>query len=149
MDNYTANGTIAAVTAAPGDTALALFASLLTRGRLYWFDLAIGGTPQDFMMQWLVRRFTAVGTYTAVVPRPDDPAAPAAQITGGQQFTAEPTYTTTEFEKFLHLRAPWQWNARPGGELVIPATGVATGVGFTPIQATYALAAAVIAKWTE
>jgi hypothetical protein len=135
MDNYTANGTITAVTAAPGDTALALFASLLTRGRLYWFDLAIGGTPQDFMMQWLVRRFTAVGTYTAVVPRPDDPAAPAAQ--------------TTEFEKFLHLRAPWQWNARPGGELVIPATGVATGVGFTPIQATYAAAASVIAKWTE
>lgn len=116
--------------AAPADTCTAVEAVNLTRGELY--DLVFGSSdgPADVALRWEVMRFTAAGTRTAVVPAPLDPAAPAAQLGGGENHTAEPTYTAaTELLDFgLHQRATYRWIASPGGEFTIPAVA-ANGIG--------------------
>lgn len=149
MDSYAANGTIAAVTASPGDTALALIASILTRAKIHYLTVSVGGTPvSDNVLQWLIQRFTADGTGTAVTPTLIDSGAPAAQLSAKQGYTAEPTYSTTLFDVAVHQRSLWQWNSAPGKEIVIPAAS-GNGVGITPIHASYGGSAQAIAHWTE
>lgn len=148
MDGYGANGQIAATTAAPGDTALGIIASTLTRAKLDFFEVSTGGIVADNIPQWLIRRFTVVGTSTAVTPVPDDPAAPASQLSAGEEYSAEPTYGVELFDFQLHQRSIYQWNAKPGAEKVIPATAN-NGIGFTPISAAFAGVAKVVAHWIE
>jgi hypothetical protein len=149
MDHYAANGLIAAVSGAPGHTALSVDASSLTRGKIYFFTLSVGGTPvADNILEWLVRRFNVAGTGTAVTPVAKDPGAPAAQLGARQGFTVEPAYTTTLFDIAVHQRSLYQWNAAPGGEIIIPATS-GNGVGITPIHASYNGSAQAVAHWEE
>ena len=149
-DWYTTNGTINAVTPAPGDTALALIASTLTRARIQHILCGAYGTPVgDNILEVLVRRFTAVGTSTAVIPQANDPGAPAAQLTAGENFTVEPTYAATEkFDLPVHHRNTFQWYAPPRGEIIIPATAN-NGVGVTPIHGSYTGIAQAIITYEE
>ena len=150
MDRYSASGTINAVTATPGDTAMAVLASALTRAKIYLITLAAGGTPADNMLQWLIRRLTADGTGTAVTPSLVDAGAPVAQLTARQNYSAEPTYSTGDpLQNWpIHQRNTYTWNAAPGGELIIPATAGA-GIGATPIHAVYVGAATATMAWME
>lgn len=149
MDRYAADGQIAVVTPVPGDTALAVFASALTRAQIYQFILSITGAGvADNVVEWLVRRFTAVGTSVAVPPVPLDFNAPAAQLSAGEGFTVEPTYTTALLDPSVHQRSVYTWNAQPNGALKIPAVAGA-GIGFTPIHAAYNQSADVTAHWEE
>ncbi len=150
-DRYGVTGSIAVVTATPGDTALTVLATTLTRGRIYDLVFSQGATPADNVVQWLVRRLTAVGTEAAgVVPAPLDSDAPAAQLDGGEGHTVEPTYTAaTELLDFdLNQRATFRWVAAPLGEFLVPATTNA-GIGATPISAAYAGIARVTAHFEE
>lgn len=150
MDGYRASGTIAAVTAAPGDTALGIIASALTRARIDWFTVKMGsaGAVGDNVLQWLIRRFVALGTYTPVVPAPDDPAAPVAQLAAGQGYTVEPTYGATLFDEAIHQRSIYQWNSQPGREIVIPAVAN-NGVGIIPVHNAYVGPAVASVHWQE
>ena len=152
MDKYAATGKQDVVTAAPGDTALAVFnPAALTRAKLYELIFSQGGTPADNVIQWLVRRLTAVGTEGAgVTPTPLDSDAPVAQLDAGEDHTVEPTYTAaTEMLDFdLNQRATFRFVAAPGGELLIPAAAN-EGIGMTPISAAYAGIARVTAHWEE
>ena len=151
MDRYFGAGTIAAVTATPGDTALAVIASTLTRARIFYYALSTpSGTPvADNVLDWLIRRFTADGTGTALTPGLEDAAAPVAQLTSKQGYTVEPTFATVPIHEVgVHQRSVFQWNAAPRGELVIPATAGA-GIGFTPIHASYVSSALAVAHWEE
>ncbi len=150
MDRYAANGAIAVVTAAPGDTALGVIASTLTRAKIHLFIVTMGtaGVVADNVLRWLIRRFTAAGTYTAVVPVAIDTGAPVAQLAAGQAYTVEPAYTTTLIDLSVHQRSAYQWNAAPGGELVIPAVAD-NGIGFTPVHAAYVGPAQAVAHWME
>jgi hypothetical protein len=150
MDRYAASGQIAAVTPAPGDTALGVIASTLTRAKIHLFIVNMGSTGAvgDNVLQWLIRRFTALGTYTVVTPTIIDTGAPVAQLSAGHAYTAEPTYSTTLMDIAVHQRSVYQWNAAPGGELVIPATAN-NGIGFTPIHAAYVGPAQAVAHWME
>ena len=152
MDRYAANGQITAVTATPGDSALGVIASALTRARVYYFACSAFGTPvADNMLEWLVRRFTADGTGTAVTPNKLDLGAPAAQLSAKQNYTAEPTYDAINVLQDLgiHQRSLVQWNAVPNrGEIVLPAVAGA-GLGFTPIHASYISTANAVAHWEE
>lgn len=150
-DRYGATGNIAAVTASPGDTALAVLATTLTRGKIYDIVFGHGATPADNVIQWLVRRLTAVGTEGAgVVPIALDPDAPAAQLDGAEGHTVEPTYTAASelFDEPLNQRATFRWVAAPGGEFVVPATA-SNGIGITPISAAYTGIASATAHWNE
>mgnify|MGYP001571009458 CR=1 FL=1 len=149
MDRYAASGTQTAVGASPGKTALVVLASALTRAKIHHFALSVGGTPvADNILEWLIRRVTADGTGTAVTPTLLDPGAPVAQLTARQGYSAEPTFGTTLFDLAVHQRSIYQWNATPGGELVLPATAGA-GIGLTPVHASYAGAAGSVAHWSE
>lgn len=150
MDSYAASGTITAVTAVPGDTALGVVGSALTRARLHFFVLSVPGVPvADNVLEWLIRRLTAVGTSTPVVPTLLDPASPVSQLNAGQNYTVEPTYAATFlFDIAVHQRSLYQWNAAPNKEIVIPAA-LAGGVGFTPIHAAYNGTASAVAHWQE
>ncbi len=151
MDRYMAAGTITIVTGTPGDSALGVIASALTRARLYYFVCSAYGTPvADNVLEWLVRRFTADGTGTAVTPARVDLASPAAQLSAKQNYTVEPTYDAVNIMEDLgvHQRSLVQWNAQPRGEIIIPATAGA-GLGFTPIHASYASTATAVAHWEE
>lgn len=148
---YAATGAQDATTASPGDTSLALIAATTTRGRILDFTLAAGGTPADNAIQWLVRRFTAVGTEGAgVTPTPLDPADPAALLDGAEDHSAEPTYTAGSelFDQIINQRATYRWVAAPGGDLVIPASA-GNGIGFTAFHASYTGQAGVTLHYEE
>lgn len=148
MDGYQADGQITVVTPVPGDTALAVIASTLTRAKLDFFEVSTGGNVADNIIQWLVRRISVAGTSTLVTPVPDDPGAPVAQLSAQEEYAAEPTFTVELFDFLLHQRSIYQWNAKPGAEKVIPATAAA-GIGFTPIHAAFAGVAKVVCHWVE
>ena len=150
MDRYSATGS-QTVTATPGDTALAVLAVIETRGQIHDIIFSHSAAPADTVIQWLVRRFTAVGTEGAgVTPALLDPGAPAAQLDAAEDHTVEPTYTaaTELFDNDLNQRASFRWVAAPGGEFVIPAVAT-NGIGITPISAAYSGDVRVTAHWQE
>ncbi len=151
MDSYIATGAQNVVTTSPGDTALAVIASTLTRADLEHFTLGHSGAPDDKSVSWLVRRLSAVGTEGGgVTPAKTDLASPAAQLDGAEDHTVEPTYiaATELWDEPLNQRATWQLWASPKFAFKIPATANA-GIGFTPISATYVLPGEATAMWLE
>ena len=150
-DRYSVTGSQDVTTGTPGDTSLAIVAATTKRGRIYDFMLSTGGTPADNAIQWLARRFSAVGTEgSGVTPAPLDPAAAASLLDGAENHSAEPTYTsaTEMFDQIINQRATFRWVAAPGGELVIPATS-GNGIGFTAFHASYTGSAEVTAHFEE
>ena len=125
-------------TVSPGDTALALEGQADIRARIYEIIMGHGGSPGDTLINWLVRRGTALGTSTAVTPAKLDNDAPASQLAGAEDHTAEPTYTaaTELIDIDLNQRATFRWVASPNGEILLPASATAV-VGVTPIAASY------------
>ncbi len=148
-DAYAATGSNT-VTATPGDTCLGLNGISGRRGWIYeiWFTHA--GTPADNVVQWQVRRHSAVGTHSDVVPTLLTDGAPAADCIADENHTVEPTITsaTEAIDMDLNERASLRWVAVPGGELVVPATAN-NGYAATPISATYSGDARVTMHWTE
>lgn len=132
-DRYAATGA-QTVTATPGDTVLAITGASTIRGRI--FDLAWGSiaTPADNVIQWLVRRATALGTSTSVTSQKLDSAAPTGLTLAGENHTTEPTFAAGSelIDIGLNQRASWRWVAVPEGEIVVPASATAA-VGITPI----------------
>lgn len=149
MDGYAATGS-QTVTASPGDTALAVESSANTRGRVHYVSCSASGTLSDLMMQWLLRRFTAVGTRTTLTPEPLDIDAPAAKLGGAENHTAEPTYTASSelLDQDYHLRATMQLHLVDGKEFMVPATAN-NGIGITPISASYSGDVRSTMHWRE
>jgi len=113
--------------------------------KLYYLLVGSEATPADNPFLWRVRRCTAAGTSTAVVPTILDPGDLVTEQDAGENHTVEPTYTSnTECLVIpLHQRATFQWNAAPGREIVTPATA-SNGVGLeTPVGATVVVAASL------
>ncbi len=133
-DRYSATGANT-LTTTPGDTVLAIEGVTTIRAHIY--DLAWGsiGTPADNVIQWLVRRATALGTPdSVVVAQPLDDAAPTALTQAGEDHSAEPTYAAGSeiIDIGLNQRASWRWVAAPEGEIVLEASATAA-IGITPI----------------
>lgn len=111
-----ASGTPVAVLQATNDTTI--------RGRIYDVMMSAEGTMADEIGTWDISRFTGAPTDTTVIPRPLDPAAPAALHSdcgenGGTTGTI--TADSEMFSQGIHLRAAFRWVAVPGGELVLSA----------------------------
>lgn len=135
---YAIDGTRAV--ASPTKTVLGLVATTAIRPLIYFMVFGASGTPADNALQWLIQRFTAAGTSTAVTPEPLDNAAgqPAASATAGENHTVEPTYTAGDvlLNVPLNQRATYNWQAREGRELKLPAVA-ANGIGVQPVHASY------------
>ena len=116
---------------------LGSWSSSATVRRTKLIELTVGQTaaPADNTVQYVLQRFTAAGTNTAVVPQPLDPADAAALTVGGVNHTVEPTYTANQILLTIPMnqRATFRWVAPPGGELLTPAVS-ANGIGIaTPV----------------
>lgn len=105
-------------------------ASGMRRAKLYFLEVGSEGAPADVANLWQLQRTTAAGTSTSVTPQPLDSADAAAVTVAGQNHTVEPTYTANAIllNVPLNQKATLQWQAAPGGELVIPATA-SNGIG--------------------
>ncbi len=152
-DRYAATGLVTTSAVAPGETALIIHSPGITRrGYLYEIAVSHGAVPADNIIQWLVRRLTALGTEGAgVTPSPLDPAAPAATLDAGEDFSVEPTYPdppTPLLDNDVNQRSTYRFVASPGGEFVIPAV-LNEGIGITPIAPVYAGLSRVTAHWEE
>jgi hypothetical protein len=148
-DGYTApaDQTIAA---SPGATLVGVTASTLLRARLVELWAAVEGTPADQIIRWLVRRYTAAGTSSAVTPGEEDLDGPPAQLSAGSNHTVEPTYAGTALLDIpVHLRNQLLWRARdPQKGWLIPATA-ASGIGLTPIHPSVTNDVRGTAVWVE
>jgi len=116
---------------------LGSYSAPATARRTKLTELTVGqdASPADNTVKYVLQRFTAPGTSTAVTPVALDPADAAATIVAGQNHTVEPTYTAGQILLTIPLnqRATFRWVAPPYGELVTPATA-SNGIGIaTPV----------------
>jgi hypothetical protein len=121
-----------ATTSSAFKTALVLTSAATVRPKIYSFVLSTLGAAADGVLEWIIQRFTAAGTTTAVTPRNIDSTDPATALAAaGSNATAEPTYTANSslFDEGINQRATYTWNAwTEGAQLVAPATA-ANGIG--------------------
>ena len=115
------------------------------RGEIY--DLVFGSeaAAADNPFLYVLQRFTAPGTSTAMTPRVIDPADAATEMDAGQNHTVEPTYTasTELLDIALNQRASFRWIATEGGRLIFPATA-SNGIGLqTPTSAAVVITTAM------
>ena len=124
--------------AAPTDTCLGLTSTTAIRPSIYDVIFGSNATPADNALQWLLQRYTAAGTATAVTPQPLSAGDPAATATAGEDHTAEPTYAENAILLNIsaNQRSTQRWVASPGGEIVLPATA-ANGAGLQPVHASF------------
>ena len=120
------------------DSVLGLTSATTIRPEIYDFIFGSSASPADNAVQWLLQRYTAAGTATAVTPQPLDPADPAALAAAGENHTAEPTYTSNEILLNIvsNQRSTQRWVAAPGGNLKCPATA-ANGIGVQPVHSSF------------
>lgn len=111
-------------------TILGLTSAATVRPKLYDMVMGSDATPADNAAEYVLQRYTAAGTVTAVTPQALDPGDPAALASAGEAHTVEPTYTSNAImlQWAQNQRATFRWVAAPGGEIVLPATA-ANGVG--------------------
>lgn len=113
------------------------------RGKLYDLTFGSEATPAANAFLWRLRRCTAAGTSTAVVPVPLDVADALTETDAGENHTVEPTYVSASelLVVPLHQTATFRWQVIPGREIVWPATAAA-GVGLeTPTSSAVVVAA--------
>ena len=118
------------------------------------YDITIGnvGSPADLVTLHTIQRISNpnASNCTAVTPSLLDLADRASQTAGGENHTAEPTYTSNQelLEIPLNHRATFRWVAAPGGELITPATDN-NGLGLKAIHATADTVFRMGAMWEE
>jgi len=94
--------------------------------RLKLFEVIIGSdATADNAAETVIQRVTAEGSGgSAVTPRKNDPADPAADSNAVEDPSGEPTYTANEIMINLpgHQRATLLWSPAEGREVIVPAT---------------------------
>lgn len=107
-----------------------------TTRRFKLYDLIVGSeaTPQDSIFLWKAFHVTAVGTSTAVTPKPLDLSdTVAANTVAGENHTVDATPSGGALLSIpLNQRATFRWVAAPGGELIAPATASNGFAFYTP-----------------
>lgn len=117
-----------------GTSILGLTSAATIRPKIYDLIFGSDATPADNAGEYVLQRYTAAGTATAVTPRALDPGDPASLAAAGEVHTVEPTYTADAImlQWAQNQRATFRWVAAPGGEIILPATA-ANGVGIQVI----------------
>ncbi len=134
--NYTISGTRAV--SSPTKTLLGLTGG--TTNRPVVLDILCGSTatPADNALEFILQRYTAAGTSSAVTPAALDDQDPAAIASAGANHTVEPTYTSGKIlmDLAMNQRATQRWVPSPGREIKLPATAN-NGVGLQPVHASF------------
>jgi hypothetical protein len=120
-------------------TAFGLTGATTIRPRICQLILGSSASPADNALTFLLQRFTAAGTSTAITPQKIDSADPVSLAAAGIAHTTEPTYTANAYllRVAMNQRSTLQWiphDAR--AELVIPAVAN-NGIGLIPNHASF------------
>lgn len=113
--------------------------------------LSSPATAADYVLYWLLQRFTAAGTSTGVTPNAEDPADPASLATCGSNHSGEPTYTAAATPLgtiALHQKSTLVQEFAPGRGLKAPATA-ANGFGMQVKHGTATPAVLCSFGWEE
>ena len=118
-------------------TLLVLAGTAACRAKIFHFAMSTSGAAADGVLEFILQRFTAAGTTTAVTPRNLDATdASAAVGVAGANATVEPTYTANSslFDEGVNQRATYTWNAwTEGAQLCTPCTA-ASGIGIAALS---------------
>jgi hypothetical protein len=111
--------------------------------RLEWYYVSLGSeaAAADNPFLYILQRFTAPGTFTAITLQPLDPADAATESDAGENHTVDATYTANLIlaEWPLNQRATFQWHAPEKGRFITPATAN-NGLGIsTPTSSAVAI----------
>ena len=119
MGKYSTKGQMALIAA---DTVLSIISATTVRPTLTEIVLSSSSTPNDYSAGFLVQRFSADGTGTAVTPQALDFDDPVSITTSKQIYTIEPTLTAAEILLDIahNLRATVRWVAQPGYGFIVP-----------------------------
>lgn len=123
MSKYSVSAT--GVSGADPQTVINLFSAGNARAYIYDVLVGSGATPADQAANMDMKRTTAVGTEASgFTPTKQDPNSKASDCDAGIAHTVEPTETaSSELLRFaFNQRAGYRWVARPGSELIVPAT---------------------------
>lgn len=126
-----------ATTTASFKSAVILIASTTTRPKIFHFVLSTLGAAADGVLEWIIQRFTTVGTTTGVTPRSLDTTDPSSSAaTAGSNATAEPTYTANSslFDQGINQRATYTWNAWTEGAQLVCSTAAGNGIGIAVLS---------------
>ena len=132
----------------PTQTLLVITSNANVRPCIYYLLVGALASPADNALEFLLQRYTAPGTSTAVTPQQTDPADPTPQTTAGQNNTVEPTYTAGAFllDVPLNQRATQTWVALDeNDQFKLPAVAN-NGAGLQPIHASFTGNVTVTAK---
>lgn len=124
-------GSIAAVSSS-FKTPLLLTGSTTCRAKIFHFVLSTTGAAADGVLEWILKRTTAIGTTSAITPRNIDATDPSTSgATAGSNATTEPTYTASSelFDQGINQRATYTWNAWTEGAQLVAATVANNGIG--------------------
>ena len=112
------------------DTAVGLQSVAIARPHCYYVGISSETNSADNTDVYEVKLAdgTGAGTSTGVTPKPLNDGFAASDATGEQAYSAEPTtYDAVPMLKVgLNQKLFFQWFAREGGELVVPAVANAT-----------------------
>ena len=116
--------------AAAAITILGVVSATTIRPSLYFWSVGSAAAPLDQAFNFMIKRFTAAGTSTAVTPQAHDPGDPAALATAGSDHTVEPTYTAgaNMMSESLNQQNTFKWETLPQYGIKMPATA-ANGLG--------------------
>ena len=148
MAGYAATGL---GTAGSNKAALSLTGGSGILGKLYYFAISCGAAVADAAGIFEVLRHTAPGTNTSVTPEKLDPSTRAADVTSGENHSAQPTLTSGSelISLGINQRNTVQWWAPDlDSALIIPATAN-NGLTFRSLSHTGTPQFDATAHWKE
>jgi L-asparaginase II len=110
--------------ATASDTIIGITSAATIRPSVYEIIVGSAATPADQAFNLMLKRYTAVGTATAVTPQALDPNDPAALAAGISNSTVEPTYTAgaNMLSISINQQATFRWVVPPEEGIKAPAT---------------------------
>lgn len=111
-------------------TQMGLTSTAAIMPKIGFLSVGSAATPADNAWEFLLQRYTAAGTSTAVTPQALHPSDPAATASAGVNHSVEPTYTSGAILLRIagNQRTPFVFYAMPGWEPHLPPAA-ANGVG--------------------
>ena len=136
----------------PTDTALTIQSATTIRPNIYFIAVSPLGDAIDFMVRWVIERFTADdGTGASPNVSAMNDLDPAALVTVQNLHSAEPSTYTGEIplEIAMNTRAPQQWHAHDRADRIVMAAVATEGIGFQPVSTATTSAVIVNAHFEE
>jgi len=134
------------------ETALTLQSTTAIRPNVYFIAVSPLGDAIDFMVRWVMERFTVDdGTGDSPDVSALNDLDPASVMVAQDNHTTEPNTYSGEIplEIAMNTRAPQQWHAHDRSDRIVLAAVATEGLGFQPVSTATTSAVIVNAHFEE